>query len=278
MDSPFEGLVNTGAIKLHVRRAGAGPPLLFLGGSNTDMRIRAPVFDSALMQYFDVVTYEPRGLGRSDHPEGEWSMVDYATDALSVIDSLGWDAPDVIGESFGAMTALELVVRHPERVSRLALVVGAAGGAGGSSFPIELFLSLPEPQQSIEALQLQDTRFQPESATDDAATAQRIEDRQAFNRAFLGCPQNASGYPRLLAARGRHDCWDRLPEIQAPTLVLSGRHDKQAPMEFGEALSERILRGHFKVIDGGHDLCFNHPDALNYIFSQWGVAEEPLRG
>jgi len=252
-----------------VRREGNGSPLLFLGGSNTDFRIKAPVFDSQLTAHYAVASYEPRGLGRSDQPHGSWNMADYALDALALLDALGWGAPDIMGESFGAMTALELAIRHPERVKRLALVVGAPGGAGGSSYPIEKLLELSEPSRSIEALKIQDDRYVPDSIDNDTEAAVRLGERLAFNEAFLACQRNALGYPRLLAARAAHDCWERLGEIDASTIVISGRHDRQAPMENGKAMAERMNQASFHVMEGGHGLCFDGPAVVDLILEHW---------
>jgi pimeloyl-ACP methyl ester carboxylesterase len=51
-------------------------------------------------------------------------------DALAaLLDALGIDRIDVIGESAGATSALQLALRHPERVKHLALLVGNLPGS-----------------------------------------------------------------------------------------------------------------------------------------------------
>lgn len=55
----------TSGITVHVRVDGAGPQLLFLGGTSFELSIRAPVFDSDLIQYFTVVAGDHRGLGQT---------------------------------------------------------------------------------------------------------------------------------------------------------------------------------------------------------------------
>ncbi len=97
---------------------------------NFDLSINAPVFNSGLSDHFTVAAADPRGLGATDAPDGEWSMSDYAQDALDIMDALGWDDAFLLGESFGAMTALHLVTAAPERVVGLALAAGSSGGAG----------------------------------------------------------------------------------------------------------------------------------------------------
>lgn len=111
----------TAGLTVNLRIEGSGPPLLFLGGSNFDLSIKTTVFDSHLPEHFTVAAADPRGLGQTDQPDGEWSMKDYVNDALLVMDALGWTQVDVLGESFGAMVALNMALIAPERIHRMAL-------------------------------------------------------------------------------------------------------------------------------------------------------------
>ena len=265
-----ERRVETARIGLHTARRGSEEPLLFIGGSNFDMRLRRPVFDSALVETYDLVAYEPRGLGRSDAPDGPWTMADYAEDAFALIEALGWPEVLVVGESFGAMTALELAIRHPDRVRALCLLVGAPGGAGGKSFPIETFLAIADPRKRAEAaLRIQDSRFLQLLESDPAGAQAKIEQRVLFEASFFGFPGNAAGYPRLLEARAGHDAFKRLAQIVAPTLVFSGVFDHQAPIEAGRAMAEAIPNASFFAIEGGHNLAFATSEPVDRILSQW---------
>ena len=65
-----------------------------------------------------VVTFDPRGNGRSDRPEepsaySEWEL---AEDAVAVLDASGTDRAVVVSLSLGAHRALILATEHPERV------------------------------------------------------------------------------------------------------------------------------------------------------------------
>jgi pimeloyl-ACP methyl ester carboxylesterase len=68
-----------------------------------------------------VVTYDPRGLGRSTRKDGR---VDHAPevqadDVHAVIEALGAGPVEMFASSGGAVTALALVVAHPDDVSTL---------------------------------------------------------------------------------------------------------------------------------------------------------------
>src|SRR3954452_23041453 len=122
-------------LKLYYERAGSGPPLLFISGSGGDLRNKPNVFEGPLPKTFDVLAYDQRGLGQSEKPDVPYSMADYADDAAALMTEMGLERAPIIGVSFGGMVALELLLRHPDRVSRAVLACTSRGGAGGASFP-----------------------------------------------------------------------------------------------------------------------------------------------
>ncbi|MFC8341338.1 alpha/beta fold hydrolase [Streptomyces rubiginosohelvolus] len=96
-----------------------GRPPLFLIGHPMD----ASGFTALAARFPDrtVVTYDPRGLGRSTRAD---ARVDYtpetlADDVHAVITKLGAGPVEMFASSGGAVTALALVVRHPDDVTTL---------------------------------------------------------------------------------------------------------------------------------------------------------------
>jgi 3-oxoadipate enol-lactonase len=250
----------TPRLRIHARVEGTGPKLLFLGGSNFDLGVRAPVFDSDLVRHFTVAAADPRGLGRTQAPDGDWTMADYAADAVALLDALKWDRVFVVGESFGGMTALHLALLAPDRISRIAASVCAPGGPGGQSYPIQTFLEIADPDgRAAAALAKQDRRFLDLRAEQaQAAIAARV----AQETRFMAHADNAAGYPRLLAARAGHDCAARIGQINQPTLVLAGRFDDQAPLALSHRMVADLPNGVLSEHDAGHGLLFTDPSAL----------------
>ncbi|CCH18120.1 alpha/beta fold hydrolase [Micromonospora lupini] len=68
-----------------------------------------------------VVTYDPRGLGRSTRTDGRSDNTpqQQAADLHLLIDALGVGPVDIFASSGGAVTALELVATHPDDVATL---------------------------------------------------------------------------------------------------------------------------------------------------------------
>jgi pimeloyl-ACP methyl ester carboxylesterase len=68
-----------------------------------------------------VVTYDPRGIGRSERTDGaeDSTPEQHADDVHRLIAALDAGPVDIFGSSGGAVTGLALVARHPERVRTL---------------------------------------------------------------------------------------------------------------------------------------------------------------
>jgi pimeloyl-ACP methyl ester carboxylesterase len=98
--------------------AGGRPPLFMIGQPMT-----AGGFET-LASYFPdrtVVTYDPRGLGRSTRKDGrvDHSPTVQANDVHAVIEALGSSPVEMFGSSGGAVTALALVAAYPDDVVTL---------------------------------------------------------------------------------------------------------------------------------------------------------------
>jgi pimeloyl-ACP methyl ester carboxylesterase len=94
------------------------PPLLMIGQPMDASGFRT------LASYFPdrtVVTYDPRGLGRSIRNDGRVDSVPtvQAEDVHAVIETLGAGPVEVFASSGGAVTALALVVAYPNDVTVL---------------------------------------------------------------------------------------------------------------------------------------------------------------
>lgn len=234
-------------------RRGTGEPLLFIGGTGWDLRDRPNPLDSPLADHFEVILFDQRGMGRSDKPETVYTMADYAEDASGILGALGITSAHVVGFSFGGMVAQELAIRHPDKVRRLVLAGSTSGGAGGSSYPIHEFLELSPEDRARRGLEVMDTRFTPEwQAANPAEAARLLRERMILAARRADDAELEAGKRRQLAARAQHDCFDRLHRIVAPTLVIAGERDGQAPQEYVKNLAAGIAGARFIVAPGAH--------------------------
>src|SRR3954453_19568707 len=98
--------------------ADARPPLLMIG-----QPMDASGFGALASHFTDrtVVTYDPRGLGRSTRSDGRTdnSPEVQAEDVHALIEALGAGPVELFASSGGAVTALALVTAHPDPVRTL---------------------------------------------------------------------------------------------------------------------------------------------------------------
>jgi pimeloyl-ACP methyl ester carboxylesterase/predicted glycosyltransferase len=80
-----------------------------------------------LARHFRLVTFDGRGNGLSDRPDGAAAYADaeMVADAVSVLDAAGVASPLVVGMSCGGRFALELAATHPERVCGVVAIAPA---------------------------------------------------------------------------------------------------------------------------------------------------------
>jgi pimeloyl-ACP methyl ester carboxylesterase len=114
-----EGLVEVVGASIHYQVSGHGPTLLLLSPGDGD----ADVFRGLvpLLDGFTVVTCDRRGQGRSPilDPSEPVTIATHADDMARVLVAVTTHAARVFGAGLGAVIGLELVTRHPHRVSTL---------------------------------------------------------------------------------------------------------------------------------------------------------------
>src|SRR5437879_5531123 len=98
--------------------AGGRPPLFMIG-----QPMDASGFGTLASLFPDraVITYDPRGLGRSTRKDGRVDNTPtlQADDVHAVIEALGAGPVEMFASSGGAVTALALVAAHPDAVTTL---------------------------------------------------------------------------------------------------------------------------------------------------------------
>ena len=239
------------ALQLHYEEHGnAGDePLLLIAGIPAIADDWEPLAVALAAAGHHVIAYDNRGSGRSSVTPGPYTTAQLAADGIALLDHLGIDRADVFGMSMGGMIAQELALAAPERVKRLVLGCTHAGIAHAA----------PQPRDSARAFAMR---------TDDWAERMRAlapfafsaEVDPAFLQAFTAKKsadvQDPAGYQAQIAAVLAHDTADRLAQIEAPTLVLTGDRDRVIPGESSRLLADRIPNARLHVIAGAGHLFF----------------------
>ncbi len=228
--------VRANGIDLYYETHGRGEPLFLIAGLGATCELwnnQVPL----LAREFQVITFDNRGAGRSDKPQEPYSIALFADDTAALMDALGLDSAFVYGESMGGLIGQEFEGRHPQRAR--ALVLGCTTFGGPNSVPLS-----PEAASTLSSLTSVKTRAGLEPALRVFISPQFLQrDRDEAVRcirSYLDHRPPADAYGRQLAACLTFDFYDRLPQIQAPTLVINGEGDALIPSENSRIMAERI--------------------------------------
>lgn len=116
-------------IRTNYHDVGSGFPLLMIHGSGPGVSAWANwrLVMPALAQQARVIAPDMAGFGFSERSAGQrYDMDTWVGQAVGLLDALGIERADLVGNSFGGALALALAIRHPQRVRRLVLM-GSVG-------------------------------------------------------------------------------------------------------------------------------------------------------
>ena len=137
MSAPTSEIANSivaAGIRTNYHDQGNGAPVLLVHGSGPGVSAWANwrLVIPALARQARVIAPDMVGFGFTERPDGyQYTMDNWVKQAVGLLDALGIEQTDLVGNSFGGALALALAIRHPERVRRLVLM-----GSVGVYFPI----------------------------------------------------------------------------------------------------------------------------------------------
>jgi 3-oxoadipate enol-lactonase/4-carboxymuconolactone decarboxylase len=228
------------------------PALLLLNAIGTDMGVWDAVVPLITPNHL-VLRMDIRGHGASDAPSRAYDLEMLAADALSVMDAAGVGSASLCGLSLGAMVAMTLALRAPERVSALVCAC-----------------SSPQMDPTIWSERIDTVRARGPAAIVEAAMQRAFT--PAFRRthpetaATIGAGlagMSADGYIGCAAAIRDMQLKDRIAAIQAPTLVISGAQDVATPfIGHGERIAAAIAGAQAVSLEAAHLACLEAPGAF----------------
>ncbi|MDF0661651.1 MULTISPECIES: alpha/beta fold hydrolase [unclassified Rhizobium] len=217
-----------------------------------------------LAENYQVVSFDHRGTGRSDRPNGEYTIARIAEDAYQILKDVGAASAGVIGHSTGGMIAQYLSLDHPELVNRL-VISGSwekPDGRFRTMFEARLGVLLgagPKVYQRLThavgypADYLDRNRIELEAVIEASPTA-------------LSPLEVASARIDMLFSDYRSD---ELASIKVPTLVIGATDDALIPFYHSQRLGAMIPGAQLTVLDGAHFFPKVHPERFATIVRQF---------
>ncbi len=239
-----------------------------------------------LARHCRVVTFDGRGSGRSDRPEGvdAYARPEFALDTLAVMDATATNCAVLVGVSCGALWGLTIAAEHPERVLGAAFI--------GPAVPLadphreRAVYSFEDPLDSDDSWAkynahywLRDysgfLQFFFEKCFTEPHSTKPIEDCVGWGLEMS--PETLADTTRALGL-GPSDAVARLCErVKCPILVMHGDEDAVRPHAQGAALAE-ATRGTFVTLAGsGHFPQARDPVKVNLILREFIKPAPPPR-
>ena len=240
---------------------GAGPAVVLLHAGIADSRMWEPQI-AAFSRHFQVLRYDLRGYGQSTAPAGEFS---HHHDLRTMLTALNIERAHMAGLSMGASVALDFALTCPEMVDRL--VVSSALG------PPPRSQGLLDGWQAVE--EAYDRGGLPAANEVEMQIwvdgPQRVPEQVDPGIRRLVVEMNLQALQREETAE--HEATpldppasDRLSEIQARTLVLTGDIDQPDVLDYAARLAREIPNARLEIISGAaHMVNMEQADRFNSL-------------
>jgi len=224
-----------------------------LGGSLGSFNLLVP----HLQEDFFILRYDQRGAGLSEKKRERFTFADHVSDLERVLDHAGLTPPyHLLGLAAGAAIAVAFAHKHPNDCAALALCAPALSVSADRRVYLEnrTALAAREGMRAVEGDTL--ARSYPERYR------QRDPERfAAYRAAFLANDPVSYGHINMAFADASLD--DAVAALRVPSLLLAGELDALRTPDQVKALAAQFANGRFAVIDSGHIMPVQAPEAMS---------------
>ncbi|MGO1078898.1 alpha/beta fold hydrolase [Inquilinus sp. CA228] len=216
---PVGARVEVNGMQVYYEVSGSGDPLVVLHGAYMNIPSMGAIIPK-LAEAHKVYALEFQGHGRTTDIDRPITYPALADDVAAFMDAVGLPKADVFGYSMGAAAALQLAIRHPDKVNKLA-AASVAYDAQGWQPAFREFI----PQMTVEM----------------------FVGMPVFAEAYRKLAADPDGFPelvrKLIALEKEPMAWEaEVKALKTPVLIITGDADV-ATLEHSVAL--------FRLLGGG---------------------------
>lgn len=213
----------------------------------------------ALSKHMRLLLYDCRGMWKSEHPAGPYSMEQHADDLAGLLEGLGIEKAHIGGISYGSEISMMFALRHPQKTKSLIVMDGVSEVKPflyAQSHPWLMAAERNDPEMLFwTSVHM---NFSDEWV---AANQQNFKD-QIVRYADL----DMQSFAEMMRAFNNFNITWELEKIACPTLVVVGEDDLIKGREYAQTIADRIKGSEYMVVPGsGHALCLDKPDPLNTL-------------
>lgn len=270
--------VRAAGLRTFYLEAGSGPAVILLHGLGATNASMLPTLRE-LAHDHRVIAPDLPGFGDTDKPIRPLHAAYFASWLVSLMDALGVERADLVGNSMGGRIAIEMGLRHPERVRRLVMLCPSPAFLRGRELARVVRLLRPElgavplPMRhaavvgGIRRMFSQPDRLRREwyaAGADEflrvfATMRGRVCFFSAARQIYLEEPHRPPG-----------GFWSRLPGLQPPALFVWGDRDRLVPARFARHVERALPTARSVVLrDSGHVPQFEHPERTHALIREF---------
>ena len=248
---------------LYWEEAGAGSPVVLVHEAVADSGMWDPQWETFPRSH-RTIRLDMRGYGRSPLGPGVFS---HARDVVDLLNEVGLERTALVGGSLGGRVALEVAVAQPERIEKLVLL---NPGGPGHAWSQEVQAGWAEEEAALDrgdldaavAINMLMWFDGPRRSRDDVDSQLRAKVARMQRRALeVQMPLGDDVREEQLVP----DLSERLGEVQAPTLVVTGDDDVADIHAIADRLVREIPDARRATMPGAHVASLEHPDEFDRI-------------
>lgn len=253
---------------------GSGPPLVLVMGYRLSSLAWPLAFIEALAERFTVVLFDNRGTGTSDKPTFGYEISNMARDVGGLLDHLKIARANILGYSMGGAIAQEFIRQFPDRVLGLVLCATMCGGPRAVYAPplvVRVMRELDGLKPEEIARRIWEVTYSPGYLKNHRNLAEDQMGRE------IAAPTPLHAADLQFQAFAEFDCSKALPNIKAPTLVLTGDLDRLVSPQNSKFIASHIPAATLIVLPGcGHRMMWEATDECIRVVTEFltGVSEE----
>lgn len=245
---------------------GDGLPVVFLHAGVCDNRMWHAQMQAVADAGWHAIAYDRRGYGEAESPDEPFCHLD---DLEALLDALDIHAAIFVGCSMGGGLALDFALRHPGRTIGLVLIGTSVTGAPWSATQEESAIEMAE-EDAWERGDLDLMNRVQAHEWLDGPRAQNGRVGGETRALFLDMNAKALAKPALTQEQDRDSAWNRLDQINSPTLLIVGDQDFTAIVDRHEHLSETMPNAFGVVLeDAAHIPSIERPELVNRILLEF---------
>ncbi len=253
--------IEANGISMEYELSGSGRCFTLIHGAGDNLNAwynQVPAFS----QRYQVLTYDVRGHGQTELPEGELTTELWVEDLYALLKVLNVSETILLGYSMGGAIALEFTIAHPKMVK--ALILSNSAGTARRSEE-EMRQMEANRQAQIEAIKKEGMEavvkdrlsriFSPGFVEKNPKTVERYKSILLQN--------DPEGYLRVMQRMGRPATPPDLSKITCPTLIIAGKHDPFSGPAAARVTQEAIRGSQLKIFPTGHPTALEQPQEYN---------------